>query len=267
MPFTFLSHQAVILPLKLARPRWLDGTALAIGSMAPDLEYFIRGGHFREWGHSLLGQVTFCLPVTLALTWLVRRVIAATLAPHLPDAGPFQLRDYALLAEKRPRLRDWLVTAACALAGSFSHIGWDAFTHENGRGVRALPILLEPAFRITGMEVEIFKLLQHGSTVVGGAATLAMLAYVGRQRLLRRWYRREPAAAVATPASRRLLWTPVLCAAVAAVTAVTILTPEDEWTHLSAWGNVLFRGVRLLFLGLLTGCLLARRAMQDATAD
>ena len=36
MPATFPSHAAAVLPLKLWRPRWFDGVALVVGSMAPD---------------------------------------------------------------------------------------------------------------------------------------------------------------------------------------------------------------------------------------
>ncbi|MDP4013047.1 MAG: DUF4184 family protein [Candidatus Nanopelagicales bacterium] len=43
MPLTFGSHQAVVLPLKMLKPRWFDGTALVIGSMAPDLFFLTHG--------------------------------------------------------------------------------------------------------------------------------------------------------------------------------------------------------------------------------
>jgi len=43
MPATFPSHAAAVLPLKLWRPRWFDGVALVVGSMAPDLGYPLVG--------------------------------------------------------------------------------------------------------------------------------------------------------------------------------------------------------------------------------
>ncbi|MEU7905931.1 DUF4184 family protein [Actinoplanes sp. NPDC049118] len=47
---TFSSHPAAVLQLKVWRPRWVDGVALAIGSMAPDLAYALDpgGGALRE---------------------------------------------------------------------------------------------------------------------------------------------------------------------------------------------------------------------------
>ena len=39
MPLTFPAHQAVVVPLKLWRPRWFDGVALVVGAGSPDLLY------------------------------------------------------------------------------------------------------------------------------------------------------------------------------------------------------------------------------------
>lgn len=42
MPGTLLSHQAIVLPLKLRWPARFSGLALVIGSMAPDFEFIFR---------------------------------------------------------------------------------------------------------------------------------------------------------------------------------------------------------------------------------
>src|SRR5690349_25113242 len=100
MPLTFLSHQAVVLPLKIAAPRAVSGTALVLGSMAPDVEYFLRGYPTATVSHTWLGQLTFCLPVTLLLFWIVTRVIAEPAAAHAPELGDLRLQDYALIARQ-----------------------------------------------------------------------------------------------------------------------------------------------------------------------
>lgn len=41
MPLTLFAHQVPTMGLKMARPRWFDGTALCLGSMAPDLGYAV----------------------------------------------------------------------------------------------------------------------------------------------------------------------------------------------------------------------------------
>jgi hypothetical protein len=98
VPFTFASHQGPVLPLKIAAPGLFDGTALAIGSMAPDLVFALHGSPWYVEAHALGAQFWFCLPLTIALTWLVKARVAGVLAPHLPGAGAFRLRDYGLLA-------------------------------------------------------------------------------------------------------------------------------------------------------------------------
>src|SRR5262249_31057849 len=64
------------------------------------------------------------------------------------------------------------VLASLAL-GSLTHLAWDAFTHPDGYAVRALPILRHLLFTISGYRVFVFKVLQHGSTVVGVALLVA----------------------------------------------------------------------------------------------
>src|SRR5438552_11102134 len=98
MPFTFFAHQAPVMPLKLVFPRRFCGLALAVGSMAPDLEYFFRGQLGSVVGHTLAGQFYFCLPLTLLLVWVIRNVVAEPLSCHLPDGGGFHLRDLRALA-------------------------------------------------------------------------------------------------------------------------------------------------------------------------
>lgn len=58
IPFT-CSHPALIIPL-----RWYGFvlSALIIGSMAPDFEYFIRFSTTRTISHTIPGVFTFCLP-------------------------------------------------------------------------------------------------------------------------------------------------------------------------------------------------------------
>ncbi len=52
MPFT-LAHPAAVLPVKNKWPHLFNGTALILGSMAPDFEYFIRFKAQGTIGHSI----------------------------------------------------------------------------------------------------------------------------------------------------------------------------------------------------------------------
>ena len=111
-----LPTHPVIAVLKVWRPRWFDGVALVVGSMAPDLAYALDGSGLPVWkmSHGLRGFVLWCVPVTLALTWLIRWA-APVVASHLPHF----LRDYGVLGHSRHPLR---VSCWSTLIGAVSHL-------------------------------------------------------------------------------------------------------------------------------------------------
>jgi hypothetical protein len=238
VPLTFPSHAAAVLPLKLWRPRHFDGLALVIGSTAPDLAYPFAAILWYPAVHSLPGLFWWCLPVTLLLTWVVRRA-APRVAAHLPAGGPLRLRDYGALGRVRHR---WYVTLWSALAGAASHLLWDGFTHSpqtNGFGAVVLPWLGAEA--VPG--VPWFRVLQHASSVLGAAVAIWLAVRIGRRRLIKQWH--GPAPEV----TRRplLFWT--------AVGAVLTLYPLT-WPLLTHLYQPHVQGARLLcFAGiaLLTG--------------
>lgn len=119
-----------MLPLKLWRPRWFDGVALAAGAVAPDVAYLALDADGRLFAdtHAWPAQLWWCLPVALAYTWAVRRTIA-TVAVHLPAGRRLTWRAYADLAHHRHR---WPITAGSCLLGAASHVAWDHLTHTDG---------------------------------------------------------------------------------------------------------------------------------------
>jgi hypothetical protein len=260
MPFTFLAHQAPVAPLKLWRPAWFCGTSLAIGSMAPDFEYFLRGDPWAVVGHDVLGQLTFCLPLTLVLVLLFERVLAEPIALHLPDLGPFHLRDFATLARRREPVGQWLAKAIpSALLGSFSHLLLDAFTHEDRFGAKLVPIIKETAFTIAGHEVPWYRLFQHGGTLVCSAITVAILFEIGRKRRLLEWAgERPPEPAKSTPASLAALLVPCLIFAIAGI-AWAILARDGE--PITTAVRAFLRASTLGFAGLCVGAVAARKTM------
>ena len=176
MPLTFLSHQAVVLPLKIGVPRATSGTALVLGSMAPDVEYFLRGYPTSTIGHSWPGQLIFCLPVTLALYWVVTRVIAEPAAAHAPEGGDLHLPDYALIRQQPVSARHWLIVAVSGLLGSASHVLLDRFSDRWGD----MPYSALAASR-TWIAVNVML------WIALAAITLLLMRYIGRHGLLRRW--------------------------------------------------------------------------------
>ncbi len=261
MPFTFLAHQAPIAPLKLIRPTWFSGTALAIGSMAPDLQYFLSG-ETGNWAHTLPGQFLFCLPITLFLALLVERLMAEPIALHLPELGNFHLRDFATLSHRRHGLGRWLVLAVpSALIGSFSHVVLDAFTHKHGWGVALVPVLDTKVFAIAGHDVAIYKLLQLGGTVVLSAFTTVVLYLIGERRRLLVW---SGCAVLPEGTPTRASWlaltvTPVVLGLIGIAWGLAEIEPRDSVIDMVL--RAFLRGTTCGFAGLCVGSVMAKRWM------
>ncbi len=170
MPLTF-AHPAAVLPLRRCG---LPFSALVVGSLAPDLEYLIRLQPRSEISHTALGLIVFCLPAGLLGLWLFHRVWKRPMFALLDDAPDGGGAPPAATFTFWPGRRLVLLGAAI-LVGAMTHVAWDAFTHPHGWMVLRIPALSHHIFETSRGAVSLFKVLQHGSTVVG----LAVLAYVG----------------------------------------------------------------------------------------
>ncbi len=173
MPFT-VSHIAAVLPLHKPLRRFGLLSAAAIGAMAPDLDLILPIRVIREQTHGRLALLTFCLPIGLAVWALFQALIKPALMEVLPD------RVYARLCAEHlgPRLgsvKAWFFAAFAVLFGALTHIIWDGFTHEDGRGVRMLPVLGDRGPEFAGSTWQLYRWLQHGSSVVGVAALFMTL--------------------------------------------------------------------------------------------
>jgi hypothetical protein len=190
VPFT-PAHPAAAVPLRRLLGRRGVLSALVIGSIAPDLAYFLPLGVLRGDTHSLAGLFWFCLPAGFAGYLLFHLVMKRPLAALLPRF--VQARVAPLLA-RAPALPPvpWGAVVVSLFAGAVSHLAWDAFTHGGAPIVRALPWLQRTLASLGGYEVFVFRVLQHGSTALG----LALLAFWSW-----RWLRAAP---VEPLAERRL---------------------------------------------------------------
>jgi hypothetical protein len=261
VPFTFLAHQAPVLPLKLWRPRWFSGAGLALGSMAPDFEKFIRGDVDSRFAHTLLGQVVYCLPVSLLVYLLLTRVVAAPLVRFAPDLGVLRLRDYArrLAAPRRER---WATFAASTLVGSFTHVLWDGVTHGDPRVVAIAPFLANRVVVVAGAEVNSASLHQLAASVGGAAVTLALMARLGRDRRVLAWANDAPApsartaAPPAAPAPSATLTTRywLTVAALTATISALLYLAAGPPAHPTAYLTLVSVGLRLPLAGLAALC-------------
>jgi len=191
MPFT-VSHVAAVLPGYRALSRAHLFTAAVIGSMVPDFGLLLPQTPTRLQTHSATALITFCLPVGLLAYWLTIYLIKPAIVEILPDAAYQRVRASDASAPPAGSWH-WLLTVGAILLGAATHIIWDGFTHENARGVRMFPVLGEGGPEIDGHPLQLYYLLQYGSSVVGLA--LVIMATV-------LWLRHAPASAM--PPARHL---------------------------------------------------------------
>ena len=150
--------------------------AVVVGTMAPDIPYYVPLFVSRDLSHSLLGLVTvdLALSVVGALIWWF--VLREPVVDLLPRAVGARIPAIERLAW-RPRGWGWFLTAVVlllsSLVGGATHLVWDSFTHPGWLvdHVAWLRVQLGP--------LPLDKWLQHVSTISG----LVILAVWAVRRL------------------------------------------------------------------------------------
>ena len=163
MPFT-PTHIVAIMPIA-ALFRWLPLSALAIGSMIPDLPWFAPFSPDYAMTHSPAGVFTVCLPLGVAVFLLFQCVIKVPVVSLFPRWVQSRMMTCVkpLLV---PSVGFFLCVSIAVVVGAFTHILWDAFTHQGRWGTQLFPILNQTT-TIAGQHIPGYKLLQYGSTIVG----------------------------------------------------------------------------------------------------
>lgn len=180
MPFT-LTHVAAVVPVKKFSGAWMPFTALAMGSMVPDVPKFF--GDFVPYAvtHSFPGILTASLPLGLLLYVVFQVLVRTPMLELMPDAISERL------GGRRPHTLKYMAGVVAGLIiGAATHVLWDSFTHPFGWGVNQIP-QLHNQFILFDRSHGMYKLLQHGSTVV----FLPLLAW-GLYRWARAPFTRPP---------------------------------------------------------------------------
>jgi hypothetical protein len=161
MPFT-ISHAAAALPVHALGRSRLPLAALMIGSVTPDLVFYIPRYVEYDNSHSLSGVFTFCMPLGLLVWWFFIRVLERPTLSWLPEAWRTRIAP-----TPRPDLRAWLWAALAVVLGAITHLIWDSFTHSETPVVNALPAFRNQVFSAGGVPVRLYFLLQVLSSVFG----------------------------------------------------------------------------------------------------
>jgi len=179
MPFTF-AHPAAVLPVHRRWPRPFVLSALVIGSMAPDFAYLPPFFASRTMSHSLAGSFLFCVPAGFVVYLVFHLLLKAPLTTLLP-ARIRRQASFSLSAA--PRLPDRSLPAVLASLwlGVLTHLVWDGFTHDPTRITRLLPFLTITLFHVDGYRVQLCRVLQHASTVLGAWILARALVRLARR--------------------------------------------------------------------------------------
>ena len=166
MPFT-PAHPAIVLPLLRVNPNLVSATALIIGSMAPDFEYFFKMSVSSQHSHTLWGILYFDIPITILLAFLFHQVVKRNLIANLPAF--FQCRFQPMIEldfKTYFKSHGWVVIISAGI-GSASHIFWDSFTHGEAYFVRHISYYKYVFIPFDGVRYPLFYALQQFSTFVG----------------------------------------------------------------------------------------------------
>jgi hypothetical protein len=232
VPFTG-SHPAAVLPFLRTS---LPASALVIGSMAPDLPFYLP---LSQWyaTHTWLAGLTTDLLLGLLAWALWHGLLAEPALATAPAAlrGRLEGRVAPGLAGRLASVRRVVLLVVALLLGTATHLAWDEFTHAGRWGAEHIPALAESWGPLPG-----YRWLQYASSVVGLAVLLVWFV---------RWWRRTPAVPTRTDPAARWVW-PLLvvlglvAGAVAGLAAGTLddaVFPAAQW----AGGTVLLAAVLL----------------------
>lgn len=223
MPFT-PAHAAAALPFRRSR---LVLSALVVGTLAPDFEFFLRLEPRGAFSHTFVGAFLFTLPTALVVLWVFHRWAKYAAVVLMPL--PLRMRLTAYLGNFRfGGLPRFCLIVLSVLMGIATHIAWDSFTHPGSWIVQHSPFLSQVVHLPHAHSIQVCRIVQHASTIVG--FVILAVWFAG-------WYRRTPPAApqteVVSPRNRTMLWIGLLVLA-AVCGGVRILAGAafaGSWSH------------------------------------
>ncbi|MDN3205635.1 DUF4184 family protein [Algoriphagus sediminis] len=164
MPFTF-SHPAAIAPF-IKHSEKLSVSAMVIGSIVPDLEFYFKLRLDENIGHKLEGIFLFDFPVALLCFFLFQSLIKITLFQFSPAFIQRRISFIALTnTDWKKASRIWIVLLSIAL-GLASHLILDSMTHYDGGLVSRLSFL-SGTIHLGVTSMPLYHVLQLGFSLLG----------------------------------------------------------------------------------------------------
>jgi len=164
MPFTFV-HPSVVIPLRRFASKF-SMTALIIGSIAPDFEYFLRLRFLSNFSHFIPGIFWFDLPVTIILCFIFHLLIKKSLLNNLPKAIYGRFTNLLEVNWNKYFISHIPIIIYSALIGISIHIAWDALTYKQGYFMISIDFL-NNYISITGYKLHFYKIFKYLSDTAG----------------------------------------------------------------------------------------------------
>lgn len=229
MPFTF-AHPALLVPFHRHSSVWISWTALTIGTMVPDFEYFFRLKTVSTHSHTLWGLLYWDIPVGLTLFFIYNHWVKKVVFPNLPIGLQQRLFNF-----KNPinigSIRQFIVVCFSIYIGAVTHIFWDAWTHPNGYFVAYFDAL-QKQIEFFSFSIPYYKIAQHGSTLIGCITLFVFLFRLSKNKL-------NPSSSI------KNFWVLIFVSAM-----VTYLILLFSFPTL-AMGSLIVRGISLIMLSII----------------
>lgn len=204
MPSVIFSHQAPGLALKIKFPKKVDGTALCIGTIVPDLTSvidFLLPFSLRGISHSLLGLLYYTIPLSLILMLIFRIHIGPFLARTAKKEGRLSkslnylgMENWDKLKNKKYNRSSIIVAIYSALIGGFTHILLDLPSHEYVELFfpfllfKVPSILLYSIIQSQTYNLTIYELIWMIESLIALAFAIYFLRYIKKNDLINKWY-------------------------------------------------------------------------------
>ncbi len=162
MPFT-LSHAAAAIPFRRTP---LITSAIVMGCFVPDFPYFLSLSPHTYFGHTFAGMFVFDLPLAIAALWLFHAFIKQPASMFLPAGIRRRLTASMNTFPFWPSKRLSLIVLSI-LIGTATHLLWDSFTHCDSWIYQNWAFLRRSVELPVSGEIQMCKLLEYGSSIVG----------------------------------------------------------------------------------------------------
>lgn len=164
MPFTF-SHPAAVVPF-IKRSEKLSVSAMVIGSIVPDLEFYFKLRLDENIGHKAAGIFLFDFPVALLCFFLFQSLIKTILFQFSPVFIQRRISSAALFNKDwKKTSRIWVLLISIAI-GLASHLILDSLTHYDGELVIRIA-LLSSTIHLGITSMPLYHVLQLGFSLLG----------------------------------------------------------------------------------------------------